>query len=493
MLTATDLFAGAGGSSTGMIGVPGVEIALAANHWPLAVDVHNSNHPDARHHCADISQVDPRMYPKTDILWASPECTNHSVAQGRKRDTQPDLFGETLPDEAVERSRATMWDVPRFTEVHRYRAVIVENVVDAANWPPFRAWLMAMDSYGYDHHIVYLNSMHAQAQGAPAPQSRDRMYVVFWRRSERRPDVERFQRPAAYCASCDQDVRAIQSWKRTDRRWGRYRSQYLYRCPHVSCRNSIVEPDWLPAAAAIDWSLPGTRIGDRPRPLAEKTRRRIAAGIARYWRPFTAEVAGNTFERRPGVRTWPIDEVLRTLHTTASKALLVPVEGREGKQAKPTAEAMRTQTARNETGLAYPFIAELRGGGSDARSTTEPLATVTASGNHHALVMRNNSSKGDGAEMVTPAHEELRTLTTTGHQSVITPGDIEAAQAQVDDCLFRMLEPSEVAAGMAFPHTYRWDGTRRERVRLAGNAVTPPAARDLVACVAAAITGEEQQ
>jgi hypothetical protein len=44
-----------------------------------------------------------------------------------------------------------------------------------------------------------------------------------------------------------------------------------------------------------------------------------------------------------------------------------------------------------------------------------------------------------------------------------------------------MLEPHEVAAGMAFPADYIWGGTRRERVKLAGNAVTPPAARDLIA------------
>ena len=31
----------------------------------------------------------------------------------------------------------------------------------------------------------------------------------------------------------------------------------------------------------------------------------------------------------------------------------------------------------------------------------------------------------------------------------------------------------------------------REQVRMAGNAVTPPAARDLIACVVAAITGED--
>lgn len=550
-LTITDLFAGAGGSSTGAVSVPGVAVRLAANHWQRAVDVHNANHPSTDHLCADISQIDPRYVPTTDLLWASPECTNHSVAQGRKRaDAQPDLFGESLPPDAAERSRATMWDVVRFTEAHRYRAVIVENVVDAANWQAFPAWLMAMDVFGYEHKIVYLNSMHAQAAGLPAPQSRDRMYVVFWRRGERRPDLDRYQRPRAWCPTCEQVVAAVQSWKRPDRRWGRYRAQYVYRCPRGSCRNQIVEPGWLPAASAIDWSLPGTRIGDRPRALADKTRRRIAAGIARYWRePFVAEVAGNTYERRPGVRTWPVDEVLRTLHTTASKALLVPVEGRDGKEARAAEDVLRTLTTRAETALAYaPFIAELRGGGSTARPTDQPMATVTASGNHHALVtpyygngnarlsgdplstvtsvdrhalvtpaggswnesarssddvfrtmttseayalvMRNNNVRGDQGAASTPVHETLRTITTAGHQSLITPGDVEAAEAQVDDCLFRMLEPSEVAAGMAFPADYQWEGTRRERVRMAGNAVTPPAARDLVAAVAEAITGD---
>jgi hypothetical protein len=74
MLTITDLFCGAGGSSSGAIQVPGVTVRMAANHWKLAVETHNRNHPDADHDCADISQVDPRRYPATDILWASPEC-----------------------------------------------------------------------------------------------------------------------------------------------------------------------------------------------------------------------------------------------------------------------------------------------------------------------------------------------------------------------------------------------------------------------------------
>ncbi|SFA60918.1 DNA (cytosine-5)-methyltransferase 1 [Rhodococcoides kroppenstedtii] len=171
-LTLTDLFCGAGGSSTGASQVPGVTVRVASNHWKLAVDTHNENHPDADHVCADLSQIDPRYFPTTDIGWFSPECTNHSIAKGKKRaDSTPDLFGEVLPDAAAERSRATMWDVVRFTEVHRYRAVLVENVVDAWNWTPFRAWLMAMDSLGYHHEVVYLNSMHAQVHG-PGRRSR---------------------------------------------------------------------------------------------------------------------------------------------------------------------------------------------------------------------------------------------------------------------------------------------------------------------------------
>lgn len=102
--------------------------------------------------------------------------------------------------------------------------------------------------------------------------------------------------------------------------------------------------------------------------------------------------------------------------------------------------------------------------------------------------MRNNTG---GAEMLTPAGQPLRTLTAAGHQSVLTPGDLAAAEAQVDDCTFRMLEPTEVKQGMAFPTEYVMVGNRREQVRLAGNAVTPPTARDLIATITAAITGEQ--
>lgn len=565
-LTVTDLFCGGGGSSTGMTQIPGVEVRMAANHWDLAVRVHNANHPDADHAASDLHEEDPRYFPKTDILWASPECTTWSQAGGDKYSRipieadlftilDPDLVEDPLTQDAALRSRLLMFDVLRFAEHHRYRAMIVENVIDVAVRPKYRlawtAWKQALGNLGYDHEVVSLNSMHAQALGRPAPQSRDRIYVVCWLKGQRRPDIAKFTRPRAWCPKCEEVVESQQAWKQ-GRTVGRYRQQYIY--VHGAC-GTTVEPGWLPAYTAIDWSLPGHRIGDREKPLSDKTRARIAAGIARYWhRPFSLEAAGNTFERSPGVRTWPIEEVLRTLHTTASKALAIPVEGRDGKTAQSMADALRTMTTRAETAMvvpaggtwndearlaaeahrsfttrdAYgvvqvPLHVSIMGTGRShvdnaARPVTETLRSFTAEGNNdyllmpyygqggqrvrsvhephgtlttrdrYALLQRHNTARGNPAQMVTPVDEVMRSLTTKGHQSLITPGDVEAAQAQVDDCLFRMLEPHEVAAGMAFPADYLWEGNRRERVRLAGNAVTPPAARDLMAAVVGALS-----
>ena len=552
-LTMTDLFCGAGGSSSGAERIPGVTVRMAANHWKLAVETHNTNLPHADHDCADISQTDPRRYPTTDLLWASPECTNHSQARGkRKQDKQADLFGDVLPDAAAERSRATMWDVCRFVEAmklrgHPYKGFVVENVVEVEDWLYFEPWRQALTIAGYCLHLVYLNSMHAQHAGLPAPQSRDRWYCVGHLTKYRCPDLEKWTRPLAWCPSCTEIVPAMQAWKKPSRQRGRYRQQYVWRCPKSSCRFAVVEPGWLPAAAAIDWSLRGTRIGDRSKPLAPKTMARIEAGLRKFARPITLEAAGNTFERRPGVRTWPVDAPLTTQTTTLTKALavppmlvpaggtwndaatsvtdvmrtrtaretealLVPVEGRDGKQAARIVEPLRTQTARNETAIVVPLRQN-----NTAKHVTQPFDTFAAAGNHHALVMRNNSSKGDGGEMCTPVDEVLRTLTTKGHQSLVTwdhliydyngrartPGEalptqtakegnaLVSLEVGVADCEFRMLEPHEIKAGMAFASSYVLLGNRREQVRLAGNAVTPPAARDLIGALVEAITGEE--
>lgn len=505
---------------------------MAANHWDLAVQTHNKNHPGADHDCADISQVNPRRYPATDLLWGSPECTNHSQAKGKKRGDQlPDLFGDVLPDAAAVRSRATMWDIPRFLEVGKvrgrpYRGFVVENVVEVRQWLYFDAWRMALEAAGYCLHFVCLNSAYAQGFGAPAPQSRDRAYILGHLVGGRCPDLNKWTRPRAWCSTCSQVVNAMQAWKRFDRpAWGRYRTQYVYRCPNVACRNQVVEPGYLPAASVIDWTHLGERIGDRQRALAPKTIDRIRAGLRRYGGPITLEAAGHTFERHPGVRTWSVTDPLKTVHTTISKALacpplILPVEGRDGIAGRPADQPLRTQTSRLETALLVPA------GGTwndTAIPTSEPFRTRTTRDTEAilmpaAFVMRNNTPRpGDAGYLSTPVSEPLRALTTTGHQSLVrmpwmvvdyngparpisdplpTQTTVEgdglcSIEDAIDDCLFRMLTPGEIQGAMAFAAEYEVLGNKREQVRQLGNAVTPPAARDLIAALSEAITGEE--
>ncbi|MGH9150550.1 MAG: DNA cytosine methyltransferase [Acidimicrobiales bacterium] len=231
-LTVTDQFCGAGGSSIGAA-ANGFRLRLAMNHWRVAIETHNANFPLADHVCADVSATDPRRYPSTQLLLTSPECTNHSTAKKRPKGdaSRPGLLDLRYEEE---RSRATMWDVPRFTECHRYEAVVVENVVEAAKWSGFRGWWVAMTDLGYRGEAVFLSSAHVQpTPGAglfPAPQYRDRMYVVWTRNDVPSPDLE--FRPTCWCPVCEQVVEGYQWWKPRTKawpavleRWGKYRTQ----------------------------------------------------------------------------------------------------------------------------------------------------------------------------------------------------------------------------------------------------------------------------
>lgn len=60
-MRAIDLFAGAGGFSTGAK-MAGCAVVWAANHWRAAVDIHASNHPDTAHEgCAGKQGTKPNM------------------------------------------------------------------------------------------------------------------------------------------------------------------------------------------------------------------------------------------------------------------------------------------------------------------------------------------------------------------------------------------------------------------------------------------------
>lgn len=132
-------------------------------------------------------------------------------------------------------------------------------------------------------------------------------------------------------------MHAVQVFKNFRRDMGRYRQQYVYRCPHVTCRNALVEPSVLPAAVAVDWSRPGTPIGARPGGLSPKTLARIRAGLDRYALPVTVP-AGGTWRTEANPVTAPLPtRTTRENDALAVPPLLVPVEGRDGKHAAPAA------------------------------------------------------------------------------------------------------------------------------------------------------------
>lgn len=80
--------------------------------------------------------------------------------------------------------------------------------------------------------------------------------------------------------------------------------------------------------------------------------------------------------------------------------------------------------------------------------------------------------------------EPVGTLTTRDRYGLTTGSHVD-----LDDVLFRMLEPYEIGRGMAFTDAYTVLGTKRERVRQYGNAVTPPVAEVLVSALIETITG----
>src|SRR5215471_11993055 len=86
-IRAIDLFCGAGGSSWGAQAA-GVEIVAAFDCWPLAGKNHAFNFPTAKFYLGRLETLNVKRVARDlghiDLILASPECTNHSLAKGNK-------------------------------------------------------------------------------------------------------------------------------------------------------------------------------------------------------------------------------------------------------------------------------------------------------------------------------------------------------------------------------------------------------------------------
>jgi DNA (cytosine-5)-methyltransferase 1 len=232
-----DLFAGGGGTGTGIERALGRSADVAINHDPVAVAMHARNHPRTRHYCESVFVVDPREAcgaRPVGLLWLSPDCTHFSKTKGGKpRD---------------KKIRGLAWVGVKWVRAVRPRVVILENVEEFEDWGPiddagmpikarageeFRQFVATFRRLGY---VVEWRNLVAADYGAPT--SRKRLFLVA--RRDGLPIV----------------------WPTPTHGPG--------RIPYRT------------AAEIIDWSIPCPSIFGRSRPLVDKTLQRIAFGVHRY-------------------------------------------------------------------------------------------------------------------------------------------------------------------------------------------------------------------
>ncbi len=369
-----DLFAGGGGASLGMERGTGRRIDLAINHDRIALAMHMANHPETRHLCEDIWQVDPKAVCgglPVDLLWASPDCKDHSNAKGG-RPRSP-------------RVRGLAWMVVRWMRAVRPRVVMLENVPEFALWGPlkngkrdparkgriFNIWLERIRRLGY---VVEWRFLSACDYGVPT--SRRRLFLV---------------------ARCDGEAIV---WPQSSHGPGR-------------------EKPWRTAASCIDWSIPcpsiflspaeAKRLGVR-RPLAEATLRRIAAGVRKYVleaaEPFIVTYYGPKGE---DFRGCGLGDPLPTQTCENRHALVVPslVTNTSGHAPRGASDPLATVTTGGHHALVAAFLAQHNGGPRNldlaGRPADAPLSTVTGTGSQQGLcavhcIRHFGQSIGHGAD-----------------------------------------------------------------------------------------------
>lgn len=386
-----DLLCGAGGSSTGCaraLAELGLKMELVCvNHWPIAIETHTKNHPEARHYCQDISTARPHiLVPEgyLDLLMASPSCTHHSVARG----------GKPTSDQ----QRSDPWHIITWLTELRVKRMIIENVWEYTSWGPvdqrtgkpiksrkgeyFRLWINTIRGLGYEPEWRKLNA-------ADFGDATTRQRFILMARN---------------------DKRSV-SWPVPT-----HRKREANTLPFLPA----VKP-WRPARDIIDWDIKGRSIFGRKKALAPKTLARIYAGAVKFsWpEPFLvilrnhmagqsvdqplptiaangthiglaqpviiATAHGNAaHERDPNNRrAKSTSQPLGAIHANGGNfAVAEPIiiNGRKGNQAKPAStEPVPTLDTKGGVWLAEPFV--MAPGSSGApRETGEPLPTITTGG-----------------------------------------------------------------------------------------------------------------
>jgi len=504
-----DMFCGAGGESTGIMQAAqemGMKVnLLAINHWERAIETHAANHPSADHLCESVERIDPTKEIKSgklDLLWASPECTHHSVARG----------GRPRSDQG----RASAWLILKWLSELYVKRVIIENVPEFLSWGPldstgrpiqnqkgtiFNAFISSLRSLGY---TVDWKILCAADYGDPTTRRRLFIQAVRGKKRIMWPQITHM----------DGDGNNLMGYQ-----------------------------PWRPARDIIDWSIPGTSIFDRKKPLADATIRRIAAGIEKYWKdyaqPFLAVLYGTGTARsldRPlptvttranhhaliepvamllgqqsGAAARPVDQPIPTVAGAGAISIVQPFITRyqgdhEGQQDGENRNhgierPLPTVDTSNRYGLVEPFILPNEGffRGNQARSIDDPLNTITSRG--AGGIVEPLLVEYHGTSKPYPVSEPVKTITTKDRFALLEPfvfnighysngassrvrsvdEPLSTVVTKAEHCLiepgvlldirFRMLKNHELKKAQGFPDDYILKGNTTEQTKQIGNAV----------------------
>ncbi|MGB7327701.1 MAG: DNA cytosine methyltransferase [Rubripirellula sp.] len=174
-----DLFCGVGGSSRGAA-MAGATPVAGLDMWDLAANAYQVNFPSAQAYRMKASSLKPQRVldevGEIDLMLASPECTAHSVAKGKKP--------------GCEKSRGTAFEVIRFAKELKPRWIVVENVMQMQRWPRFDEWITKLRKLGYHIDFGVLDARYFST-----PTSRRRLFVICDR--ERMPSLPKQERETA--------------------------------------------------------------------------------------------------------------------------------------------------------------------------------------------------------------------------------------------------------------------------------------------------------
>ena len=208
-----DMFCGGGGSSFGAE-MAGAEIIGGIDSWSLATKIFADNFPQAAVFNGRVEDYEPELIiEKTgpiDLLLASPECTNHSCARGRRP--------------RLDASRDMAFQVVRYARTMKPRWLIIENVIHMRSWTRYGELLQSLrdEGYGVSEHVL-------DAADHGVPQKRKRLFVVCDReanpparfrknRGPKRSAASILDKPSIWCNSpLDNGRRALATLERASR------------------------------------------------------------------------------------------------------------------------------------------------------------------------------------------------------------------------------------------------------------------------------------